>query len=193
MADFRLGGSVMPSGLSWLTSRGLTKESLNHMDAKHGGLSYYMDGNGKGVLTNAQQGPTGQTVYHDGMLMQGVTANGQPNSNVISQAYYYWNVYNWGGPQYSESEYSLYIKKNSYVKMREISLGYSLPANISQKLWAKNIKLSVFGRNLFYIYRTIKGMDAEQLTAGALWSQQASNLGTNPSTRTYGMMLRASF
>lgn len=192
-ADFRLGGSVMPSGLAWLTSRGLTKESLNHMDATHGGLSYYLDGNGKGVLINASQGPTGQTVYHDGMLMPGVTANGQPNTNVISQAYYYWNVYNWGGPQYSESEYSLYIKKNSYVKMREISFGYSLPTNVSQKLSAKSIKLSVFGRNLFYIYRTIKDMDAEQLTAGAMWSQQTTNLGMNPSTRTYGVMLRASF
>jgi iron complex outermembrane receptor protein len=192
-ADFRLGGYVMPSGLSWLTSRGLTKESLNNMDKAHGGLSYYMDANGKGIQASGSQGPGGQTVYNDGMLMHGVTANGQPNTNVISQAYYYWNVYNWGGPQYSESEYSLYIKKNSYVKMREISFGYSLPATISKKLLAKNIKLSVFGRNLFYLYRTIKGMDAEQLTAGAMWSQQTSNLGTNPSTRTFGAMLRASF
>lgn len=192
-ADFRFGGSVMPSGLYWMTGRGLTKESLNHMDKTHGGLSYYLDGNGKGIQTSAGQGPAGQTVYNDGMLMPGVTANGSANTNVISQAYYYWNVYNWGGPQYSNSEYSLYIQKNSYIKMREISFGYSLPTNIAGKLMAKNIKLSVFGRNLFYLYRTIKGMDAEQLTAGAMWNQQTTNLGTNPSTRTYGMMLRASF
>lgn len=191
--DFRFGGSVMPSGLFWMTSRGLTKESLNHMDAAHGGLSYYLDANGHGIQTNAAQGPTGQTVYHDGMLMPGVTTSGAPNTNVISQAYYYWNVYNWGGPQYSESEYSLYIQKNSYIKMREISFGYTIPNSIASKLKAKNIKLSVFGRNLFYIYRTIKGMDAETLTAGNMWNQQVSNAGTNPSTRTFGAMLRASF
>jgi len=132
-------------------------------------------------------------VYNDGMLMPGVTANGASNTNVISQAYYYWVVDNWGGPQYSNSDYASYIQTNSYIKMREISFGYALPTNIAKKLMAKNIKLSVFGRNLFYIYRTIKGMDAEQLTAGAMWNQQTTNLGTNPSTRTYGMMLRASF
>jgi len=191
--DFRFGGSVMPSGLYWMTSRGLTKESLNHMDAAHGGLGYYLDGSGHGIQTSGAQGPTGQTVYHDGMLMPGVTANGQPNTNVISQAYYYWNVYNWGGPQYSNSEYFLYIQKNSYIKMREISLTYAIPASIASKVGAKNIQFSVFGRNLFYIYRTIKGMDAETLTAGNMWNQQVSNAGTNPSTRTFGAMLRASF
>ena len=58
-------------------------------------------------------GPNGEKVFHDGMLMPGVTEDGQKNTNVMSQAYYYWNTYNWGGPQYSSSRYELYIQKNS--------------------------------------------------------------------------------
>lgn len=192
LADFRLGGYVMPTGINWMISRGLLEQSLDHMDKEHGGLSYYV-ANGQGVQTTAAQGPNGEKVYNDGMLLDGVTTGGTKNTNVMSQAYYFWNVYNWGGPQYSSSRYELYIVKNSYIKMREVSLGYTLPNKIAGKIGAKKLQLSAFGRNLFYIYRTIKDMDAEQLTAGSRWAQTLTNAGTNPSTRSYGVMLRASF
>lgn len=193
LADFRFGGYVMPTGINWMISRGLLEQSLDHMDKSRGGLSYYRDANGKGVQTNAGAGPNGEKVYDDGMLIDGVTVNGQKNTNVVSQSFYYWNVYNWGGPQYSYSRYELYIVKNSYIKMREMSLSYAMPVSIAKKIGAKKLQLSVFGRNLFYIYRTIKDMDAEQLTAGSRWTQTLSNAGTNPSTRSYGVMLRANF
>jgi TonB-linked SusC/RagA family outer membrane protein len=193
LVDFRLGGYVMPTGINWMISRGLLDESLNHMDKEHGGLSYYIDANGKGVQTDAAQGPNGEKVHNDGMLLEGVTADGKQNTNVISQALYYWEVYNWGGPQYSNARYELYIKKNSYVKFREVSLGYTLPAGLVSKIGAKRVQLSVFGRNLFYIYRTLKNLDAEQTTAGSRWFQTLTNVGTNPSTRSYGVMLRATF
>jgi iron complex outermembrane recepter protein len=191
--DFRIGGSVMPTGLFWMTSRGLTKESLNAMDAAHGGVSYYKDAQGRGIETTAATGPGGQTVYHDGIKMGGVFPDGTPNTYVTSQFFYYWDQYNWGGPQYSNSEYFKYILKNTYWKMREISLSYTLPQSISSKIRANKLQVSVFGRNLFYLYRTIKDMDAEQLTAGLSWSSSLNNAGTQPSTRTFGVSLRAGF
>jgi hypothetical protein len=36
-------------------------------------------------------------------------------------------------------------------------------------------------------------MDAEQTTAGSRWFQTLNNAGTNPSTRSYGVMIRANF
>ncbi|HEV7380723.1 MAG TPA: SusC/RagA family TonB-linked outer membrane protein, partial [Dyadobacter sp.] len=191
--DFRYGGHLMPTGINWMTSRGLTEESLTAMDAEHGGLSYFVDANGKGVQTSAAAGPAGQTVYHDGMLMAGVTSNGEPNTNVISQATYYNSTYNWGGPQYSSSRYELYVKENTFIKMRELSLAYRLPNVIAQKIGAQNLSLSVFGRNLFFIYRTIKDLDAEQTSVSARWYENINNAGSNPSFRTMGVMLRASF
>jgi hypothetical protein len=77
--------------------------------------------------------------------------------------------------------------------MREISLAYTLPQSISRKIRASKLQVSVFGRNLFYLYRTIKDMDAEQLTAGLSWSSSLNNAGTQPSTRTFGVSLRAGF
>ena len=77
LMDFRIGGSVMPTGINWMTSRGLTKESLKFMDKESGGLTY----------------TSGGVTYNDGMLMPGVKSDGTPNDKVVSQAYYYWNTY----------------------------------------------------------------------------------------------------
>lgn len=193
LIDVRWGGQVMPTGINWMTSRGLTKESLNAMDKEHGGLTYYIDADGKGIATNGAQGPNGEKVYEDGMLMDGVLTDGTKNTNIISQAYYYNNTYNWGGPQYSASRYELYVKDNNYIKMREISIGYKIPKSIAAKVKAKTLQLSVFGRNLFFLYRTLKDLDPEQMTGGSNWVNQVSNAGIGPATRTFGVMLRASF
>ncbi len=193
--DFQIGGSVMPTGINWMISRGLTEESLKYMDEASGGLAYYVNENGQGIGVphSTGQGPNGETVYHDGMLMDGVVADGSTNTNVVSQAYYYWNTYNWGGPQYSQSRYELYIKDNDYIKMRELSLAYTIPNHITSKIGASNVNLSVFGRNLFFLYRNIKDLDPEVLTGGSRWTQTLTSAGTNPATRTYGVMLRARF
>lgn len=192
--DFRYGGYVMPTALNWMISRGLLEESLNNMDTEHGGLSYYETAEGTRVLTTQSEGPSGEKVYHDGMVLPGVKEDGSTNDYVASATDYYWTVYNWGGPQYSpNTRYELYIKENSYVKMREISLSYRLPQNIASKIRATNVELSLFGRNLFFLYRTLKDMDAEQTTAGSRWHQNLTNVGTNPSTRTIGGALRVSF
>jgi hypothetical protein len=191
--DFRIGGDVMPTGIFWLHSRGLTEKSLTAMDAAHGGVAYYKDAAGHGIEATAPTGPNGETVYHDGMKLGGVFADGTPNNYVTSQLYYFNETYNWGGPQYSNSQYFQYIVENTYWKVREISLSYSLPQSIANKLKAKHLQLSVFGRNVFYIYRTIKDMDAEQLTTGLNWSQSLTNAGSQPATRTFGVSLRANF
>jgi iron complex outermembrane recepter protein len=193
LLDYRLGGYVMPTAINWMISRGLLEESTKYMDKESGGISYY-EANGVKIPTSAAQGPNGETVYHDGMMLPGVKADGSPNDYITSQANYYWTVYNWGGPQYSpNTRYELYIKKNSYVKFRELSIGYNIPSSIANKIGAKKLQLSVFGRNLFYLYRTLKDIDAEQTVAGSRWYQSLTNVGTNPTTRTYGVMLRANF
>ncbi|EON78061.1 TonB-dependent receptor [Lunatimonas lonarensis] len=195
LADFQIGGHVMPTGINWMISRGLTEQSLHAMNTERGGLSYYVNAQGQGVQvqSGAAAGPGGETVYHDGMLMEGVTADGNANTNVISQALYFQRTYGWGGPQYSQSRYELYIQENTYFKMRELALGYSIPSRIASKLGANSIHVSTFGRNLFFFYRNIKDLDPEVLTGGSRWTQTLTNAGTNPATRTVGFMVRAKF
>jgi TonB-linked SusC/RagA family outer membrane protein len=193
--DFQIGGSVMPTGINWMISRGLTEESLNNMDEASGGLAYYRNSAGKGVGVphTTAAGPNGEKVFHDGMMMPGVVADGSANTNVVSQAFYYWQTYNWGGPQYSQARYELYIKDNNYIKMRELSLSYSVPKQITSIIGVSSMDISVFGRNLFFLYRNIKDLDPEVLTGGSRWTQTLTSAGTNPATRTMGVMIRARF
>ncbi|MCB0654488.1 MAG: SusC/RagA family TonB-linked outer membrane protein [Saprospiraceae bacterium] len=193
VADFSVGGSIMPTGIYWLTSRGLTEESLNYMDAAHGGLQYYVDANGQGIQTSSDRGPNGEQVFNDGILLEGVSLSGEQNTNVISQAVYYNGTYNWGGPQYGNSRYELYINKNNWFKVREVALGYDIPGNLTAKAGMRDARISVFGRNLFFIYRSIKDLDPEQTTAGSRWYQNVNNAGNNPSFRTFGVELRTRF
>ena len=97
-ADFKYGGHVIPTGLFWMNSRGITEESLNYMDAAHGGLSYYLDADGKGIATNASQGPNGETVLHDGMLLKGVTGDGKRILISYLRLITIGISANWGGP-----------------------------------------------------------------------------------------------
>jgi iron complex outermembrane recepter protein len=192
--DYRFGGHVMPTAINWMISRGLLEESLKNMDEDHGGFAYYQDLAGNRFPASGSEGPNGEPVYYDGMLLDGVKADGTPNDYIASATEYYWIVYNWGGPQYSpNTRYELFVKENSYVKMRELSLSYALPSNISSKIKAQRIEFSVFGRNLFFLYRTLKDLDPEQTTAGSRWYQNVNNIGTNPSSRTYGGSVRVTF
>lgn len=194
LMDFRFGGYVMPTGINWMISRGLLEESLNYMDKEHGGITYYIDNTGKRIQTGSATGPNGEKVYDDGLVLPGVKADGTKSDYITTGPEYYWIVYNWGGPQYSpNTRYELFIKKNSYIKMREMALSYNIPTKWASSIGAKKIQVSVFGRNLFYLYRTIKDMDAEQTTAGSRWFQSVNNAGTNPATRTMGVMIRTTF
>ena len=192
--DYRYGGHVMPTGINWMLSRGLLEESLKGMDEEHGGLRYYEDVDGNRVLSTGEQGPNGEVVYDNGIILDGVKEDGSPNDYIVSNPEYYNITYNWGGPQYNENgRYDLFVKENNYIKMRELALSYRLPSGLAKKVRAKSIDLSVFGRNLFFVYRTLKDLDPEQTTAGSRWFQNVNNVGTNPSTRTLGASLRASF
>lgn len=192
--DYRFGGVIMPTAINWMISRGLLTDALDKRDAESGGLSYYVNSSGDNVLINGSVGPNGEKVYNDGRILEGVKADGTPNDYVASSMYYYYVTYNWGGPQYSpNTRYELFVKENSYIKMRELVLRYSLPKTFVRKMGLSNLEISAFGRNLFFFYKTIDHMDPEQATAGSRWFQTVNNVGTNPSTRTFGGSLRFSF
>ncbi|GLR17695.1 SusC/RagA family TonB-linked outer membrane protein [Portibacter lacus] len=202
ITDFSVGGAIMPTGVYWLTSRGLTEESLNFRNTETGGLSYYIDADGKGVQTTSAAGPNGELVQHNGMLLEGVVVGADDvtgeityteNTNVIPQTLFYAGTYNWGGPQYGNSRYELYINDNNWWKVREMAVGYTLPKTVSNKLGMQNARVNVYGRNLFFLYRSIKDIDPEQTTSGPRWYNNINNAGNNPAFRSFGIQLTAGF
>ncbi len=43
------------------------------------------------------------------------------------------------------------VLKNDYVKMREMSRGCNPPSNVTSKIGVQSLRVSLVGRNLFYL------------------------------------------
>lgn len=85
------------------------------------------------------------------------------------------------------------INDMSYVAMREISLSYSLPLNYMPWKGFKNIKLGIYGRNLFYFQRKTDGFSPE----ASAFNVNNSGIGIEstslPMMRNFGINLNIGF
>jgi len=190
--DYRIGGAVMNMPYQYMMGRGAIKESLKYHDGEGAGLTYYMN-NGDLVPFKGSKGPKGERVYDNGIILNGVTADGKPNTTMIGGDEYLWYTYNWGGYDPTDvTYYSHGIFDNSYVKCRELSIAYNIPHSALSKIKCKGLQLSVFGRNLFYLYKNLPMLDAEAAD-GTSWITQANIGGSTTTTRSIGVSLRATF
>lgn len=199
--DFRIGGYVMNQPWQYMNEIGNLKSSLANRDPEHGGLLYYAEGNnlkfGDRKLhlvtdKNVKVGDKidGNVVYGNGVILPGVKEDGTPNDIIVTAGETHYNQYGWGYT--GNITYEDAVQKNTYFKMRELSLGYTLPSSLTKKFGCKRLTVSVYGRNLFYFYKSLKDFDAEAVD-GTSWIYQAAIGGATATTRTFGFSLRATF
>ena len=184
MIDYRYGGSLVSAPLLYATGAGMYKNTMQYRDEANGGLPYNIDGAGNKILASSHAG----AAFHDGVLLKGVKADGTENTTIVDAAYYYINSFYWSSGWYEKSG----VYKNDYVKLREASLSYTLPKVVSDKLKLKNLRVSLIGRNLFYLYRTLDNLDPE-VAIGTSWNRQGIDEGSLAATRSYGFSIHAGF
>ncbi len=81
------------------------------------------------------------------------------------------------------------LMSKTFSKVREITFGYNLPADILGNSFIRSASISFVGRNLFYITdRKHKDVDIDQYAG----SQNSSNLQT-PTVKRYGVNLNITF
>ncbi len=194
--DYRFGGSVVSLPSQYMKGAGMFEETLKYRDAEHGGVSYYIDGSGNKIATDAGTGPGGEKVFHDGVILPGVkSSDGSTNDIIVDAANYYLNTFTWGANPAWGIPYSRYddaVRKNDYLKVRELSIGYELPKSFSNKLKFQRIMVSLVGYNLFYVYRTFKDFDAET-TLGTSWINSSVVGGSTSAARSIGVSIRTNF
>jgi hypothetical protein len=92
-----------------------------------------------------------------------------------------------------------YIDRNflidrSYVKLRELVLGYSLPASLVSRIGFRNLEINLVGRNLLlWTAEENNIIDPELTTFGNDLSGEFGEWGAGPTVRSYGISLRAGF
>jgi TonB-linked SusC/RagA family outer membrane protein len=107
-----------------------------------------------------------------------------PNDIIVTanQLYGYSNPRN-----YHESA----IFDATYVKLRELSLGYSISPSFLKRIKIQSAKISVVGRNVWMIFKNTPHIDPEIDAKGG--NSQGFGYGELPSSRSLGMNLSLSF
>src|SRR5579871_5927982 len=150
LIDYRFGGQLVSIPHYYMYGAGMFKSTLQYRDAAHGGLSYDVDAN-----NNLVQSSTG--AFHDGVILKGVTSSGATNTKLVDAGFYYMNSFNWE----TNTTYQSAVFDNSFIKLREVAISYKLPKSISNRLHVQGLQVSLIGRNLFYIWKTIPDLDPE--------------------------------
>lgn len=184
LIDYRFGGSLVSAPLLYAYGAGMYENTMQYRDEQHGGLPYNII-DGKKVLASSHA----SAEFHDGVLIDGVKAsNGEANDIVIDAASYYMNGFYWASGWYEKEG----VHKNDYIKLREVALGYDLPKSISDKIHFQNLRVSLIGRNLAYLYRTLENLDPEA-PLGTSWLRQGLDEGSMAATRSIGFAIRGTF
>ena len=166
----------------------------NNFSYKRVSLSFLISarvGGNVSSFTNAiiyADGNVAQTLEgRDSYVFPGVTAAGAVNT-VATTAEKFWKKV--GGRNTPVGEVWTYSATN--IRMREVSLSYSLPNNLIKKTPFQNASVSLVGRNLFFLLNKAEGFDPE-LTAGAQNTTVGLESFSLPSTRQIGLNLNLSF
>lgn len=162
--DMRFGGLVAMYSNRYGSNAGWTKTSLKYRDAASGGLTW----------TSRFPGGSNGITYDDGVILDGVFADGTIATGIDGQAHdisgmthqeaidagiiepthagaYHVFRNAWGEGVINDD----WVHKLSYIALREITLSYRLPQSIASKIRAKNLGVSLSARNLGYLYNSL--------------------------------------
>lgn len=154
------------------------------VDMKYGGKltsTTYMFGRYTGILEETLEGRDGDYVFDGGRWADGaVKEDGSPNdiqvdAETFNKATFFGN---------SES----HIFDATYVKLRELRMGYTLPATWFDNLPFNSVNVALIGRNLWIIHKEAPHIDPE--TAFNTGNVQGLESNQFPSTRSLGFNVR---
>lgn len=168
--NFQSGGLFYSETRNFSTGTGLTKETVGVNDKGHDWRDY------PGSYTLA-----GGNAGNGGIRIPGVFANGQENNRYIPARAYWYTA--------RQRDARNVLLDASYVKLREVRLGYSIPQNILRSLrYAKSVNVGFIVQNAWLIWATTKkwGIDPSELE---VFYREGGQLS---STRQLGFNVRVS-
>ena len=165
MFDMRFGGSIMSVSEGMATSVGTSERTLNRGEYEEisGVKDYYM-------------------------VVPGVKEDGSINDIPVSAQAYYSTI----GIYKSQKGYAEeFIHSASYIKLKELSLGYSFPQRMLKKTPFTALKLSFVARNLCFLMKHTPG-NPDGGYDTTMFSQ-ALDFAAVPYTRTFGFSINVGF
>ena len=159
LIDHRQGGSITSLTNAILYADGATKETLQ---GREGGLIF------------------GQNFWsHETAVME----DGSPNTTAMD-AETYWRAV--GGRNAPVGE--AFVVEATNTRLREFTLGYTFSPSLFGNVPISGMRLSLVGRNLFFIHRASKNIDPDVLV-GTGKSAEGFDSFAPPSSRSFGFNL----
>ena len=153
--DFQKGGVIHSTTLQWAKYSGMHPETVEY---------------------NGQTG-----IRENGMILDGVTAEGAENTTPIDPLLYYQSYWPIAAPNVYDA---------SFLKLREVRLGYTLPKGIFGD-HVRDVSIGLYGRNLAVLSAALPYLDPQIITGAG--NDQGLENAQVPSTRSYGVNLRFKF
>ncbi len=201
LLDARFGGHIASFTNKYGHSYGYMESSLEYRDEQEGGITW-----------TSQYEDTQGRVYHDGMIPEGVFADGQevtaPSGEKVDvggmtyqeaydagyvepthASYYHYFNNAWGTGVVNDA----WFNEVKYIALRNLSVGYNLPSNIAQKIRAKNVYVSLNARNLAYLYNSLPNNLNPESFRGTSSSASYYQRTFMPYTANYTMTLSIDF
>jgi TonB-linked SusC/RagA family outer membrane protein len=118
------------------------------------------------------------SIREEGMIINGVTESGEPNTVAVDPQRYYQSIWSVAAPNVYDA---------SFIKLREVRLGYTLPNSVLGNLPFRDVSLAVLGRNLGILYSEIPYLDPQAVTGTG--NNQGLENAQVPTTRSIGFNL----
>lgn len=190
----RIGGDFFSASHQYGTGRGNTANTMGGRDTEHGGITY-TDASGTkrndGMIPDGVFAPgtviskDGQNITLDGMTYQQAYEKGYVSP--VTPMQYYGMIGDWGIGIREASVFDA-----SYVALREVSLGYSLPTDMVQRWKLNSLRVSLVGRNLGYLFNNLP----DHINPEAVRNNKTSafsEYGAVPFVRNMGVTVQVGF
>ncbi len=188
--DAKVGGLMASATHQYGTNYGSFESTLFGRDTETGGVSY-TDDQGR----QRTDGIIPEGVFEPGTVFNGVDVSGMTYAEAVSAgltkpmsaAAYYEGIGSWGT---GIREYSVF--ENTWVSLREVSIGYNLPKSITSRVKFNSLRVSLIGRNLTYLYNSSK----DNINPESIFSSRAgafAEYGGLPYIRSIGFSVNAGF
>jgi TonB-linked SusC/RagA family outer membrane protein len=122
-------------------------------------------------------------VRETGINVSGVDQQGQPYSGNVTAQTYYSTIWATLTDQF--------VTDADFIKLRQLTLSYSLPKSLLSKTPVQAASISLVGRNLLFIHNSARNIDPESSYSNGN-AQGLENFGI-PTVRSYGVNLLVRF
>lgn len=161
------------------------------IDVRKGGDIFSLD-QYYGLATGLYPETAANGVRENGIVWPGVNPNGQVNQTTTI------NPSSFGSLDgYARMPAKRFVYDGGYVKLREASIGWTLPKSLIAGTFLTDAKISLVGRNLWIIHKNLPYADPEAVVGGSVNGIETGNpgfsVGSLPTTRDIGVNVTVKF